>query len=377
MALKIFTGASGSRFICDDNGGFGDAVAAISRRANAPINSCAREKAAEPFLRELGKMSQKQLWDCFQAKKKTKHCPDHCHGNCRAANPPGKSTHERFNDGAAYAFWPPFFRLPVWARGIDVQIDRVKEFSDEARREGFTVTLTYPGSTDEAQHVNFRKKPKIDLWSVRPAPRGNEGPARQAGRPAAVERARPADPAPLPRSADPSEGEVHIASGGCGQSFPARPPPTAECDRRHPHDSSAPRSAASATDTSDWRAMSGMLVSPTNRVSAPRPTTRRRTGEGVADPDQFNSRERRRCLAGARRGGYVTILSLPHSDQVKNVVALVRKDQWTCVQFIHPTSGAAARAPATSSKRHLHPCVLVGPTLPTHQRRPAASAAVP
>jgi hypothetical protein len=176
MALKIFTGARGSRFICDDNGGFGDAVAAISRRASAPINSCAREKAAEPFLRELGKMSQKQLWDCFQARKKTKHCPDHCHGNCRAANPPGKSTHERFNDGAAYAFWPPFFKLPVWARGIDVQIDRVREFSDEARREGFTVTLTYPGSTDEAQHVNFRKKPKIDLWSVRPLRGGMRGP---------------------------------------------------------------------------------------------------------------------------------------------------------------------------------------------------------
>jgi hypothetical protein len=32
MALKIFTGARASRFICDDNGGFGDAVAAISQR---------------------------------------------------------------------------------------------------------------------------------------------------------------------------------------------------------------------------------------------------------------------------------------------------------------------------------------------------------
>jgi len=176
MALRIFTGAAGSRFVCDDDGGFGDAVAAISIRANAPISSCAREPAAEPFLRELGKMSQKQLYDCYQAFRKTKVCPEHCHGNCNPANAPGQSTHERFNDGKAYTFWPPFIRLPVWARGIDVQIDRVGEFCAEARREGFTVTLTYPGSAKEAQHVNFRKTPKINLWSVRPLKEGSSGP---------------------------------------------------------------------------------------------------------------------------------------------------------------------------------------------------------
>jgi len=176
LALRIFTGAGGSRFVCDDDGGFGDTVAAISIRANAPINSCAREAAAEPFLRELGKMSQIQLYDCYQAFKQSKVCPDHCHGNCRAANKPGQSTHERFNDGKAYMFWPPFVRLPVWARGIDVQIDRVAEFCAEARRAGFTVTLTYPGSAQEAQHVNFRKKPRIDLWSIRPLKEGSSGP---------------------------------------------------------------------------------------------------------------------------------------------------------------------------------------------------------
>ena len=176
MPLRIFTGAGGSRFVCDDDGGFGDTVAAISARADAPISSCAREQAAEPFLRELGKMSQQQLFDCSVAFKKTKLCPDHCHGNCRAANPPGRSTHERFNDGKAYRFWVPGFRLPVWGRGIDVQIDRVGAFCAEARREGFTVTLTYPGSSDEAQHVNFRKKPKIDIWSIRPLRQGMSGP---------------------------------------------------------------------------------------------------------------------------------------------------------------------------------------------------------
>ena len=57
MGLRIYTGARGSQFVCDDDGGFGDTVAAISKRADAPITSCAREKAAEPFLRQLGKMS--------------------------------------------------------------------------------------------------------------------------------------------------------------------------------------------------------------------------------------------------------------------------------------------------------------------------------
>jgi hypothetical protein len=179
VALRIFTGARGSKFVCDDDGGFGDTVAAISQRADAPISSCAREQAAEPFLHQLGKMSQQQLYDCYQAKLKTGRCPDECHGNCRAANKPGKSTHERFNDGRAYAWWPPFFRLPVWARGIDVQIDRLPAFCDEARREGFTVALTYPGVADEVQHVNFRKQPKIDLWSIRPLREGMSGPRVQ------------------------------------------------------------------------------------------------------------------------------------------------------------------------------------------------------
>jgi peptidoglycan hydrolase-like protein with peptidoglycan-binding domain len=176
LGLRIYTGARGSQFVCDDDGGFGDTVAAISKRADAPITSCAREKAAEPFLRQLGKMSQQELFDCAQAKIKTGRCPDSCHGNCNPANPPGRSTHERFNDGVAYVVWPAMFKLPVWGRGIDVQIDRVQAFCAEARREGFTVTATYPGSPKEAQHVNFRKQPKISLWDVRPLREGSRGP---------------------------------------------------------------------------------------------------------------------------------------------------------------------------------------------------------
>jgi hypothetical protein len=176
MSLHIYTGARGSRFVCDDDGGFGDLVALMSQRADAPINSCAREQAAEHLLRELGRMSQRELYDCAQAKRRTGRCPDHCHGNCNPANPPGQSTHERRNDGRAYRWWPLFFRLPVWARGIDVDRGRVGAFCAEARREGFTVSLTYPGVSSEAQHVNFRKQPKISLWKVRPLREGMRGP---------------------------------------------------------------------------------------------------------------------------------------------------------------------------------------------------------
>lgn len=170
MALKIYTGARGSKFVCDDTKGFGDAVAGISVRADAPIMSCAREGAAEPLLAKIDKMSQPQLFRCSQ------NCASGCNGNCNPANPPGKSTHERRNDGVAYRAWPPFFKLPYWARGIDVQRDRVAAFCAQARKEGWTVTLTYPGSVAESQHVNFRKKPKISLWAFRPLRRGAKGP---------------------------------------------------------------------------------------------------------------------------------------------------------------------------------------------------------
>lgn len=168
MALRIYTGARGERFVCDDTRGFGDQVAFISHAADAPVVSCAREQAAEPLLARIGKRSQRELYKCAQAKINTGACPPACDGNCNPANPPGASTHERRNDGAAYTWWPRLFRLPAWARGIDVQRDRVAAFCNEARGQGFTVTLTYPGSPSESQHVNFRREPKISLWKVRP-----------------------------------------------------------------------------------------------------------------------------------------------------------------------------------------------------------------
>jgi lysozyme len=170
LGLSIYEGAGGSKFVCDNTNGFGDAVAMISRRAQAPVQSCARERAAEPLLRRIGKMSQRELFACSQ------NCVAACHGNCNPANPPGRSTHERRNDGVAYPAWVPGVLLPYWARGIDVRRDRVAAFCAEARRAGWIVTATYPGSLAESQHVNFRKRPPISLWEVRPVRKGFGGP---------------------------------------------------------------------------------------------------------------------------------------------------------------------------------------------------------
>jgi GH24 family phage-related lysozyme (muramidase) len=162
-------GARGSRFVCDETAGFGDAVAEVSRRADAPVNSCARETAAEPLLHQIGKMSQAELFACSQ------HCVASCNGNCNPANPPGFSTHERRNDGIAYSGIPRGGRLRYWQRGIDVDVSRVQAFIREMGQEGWLVTQTYPGSPREAQHVNFRRQPRISLWEFRPLEPGMRG----------------------------------------------------------------------------------------------------------------------------------------------------------------------------------------------------------
>lgn len=175
MALKVYTGHGGIPFVCDDTRGFGDALAQISVRAQAPINSCAREQAAEPLLEQIGKMSQRELFNCAQARLRTGACPGSCNGNCNPANPPGFSTHERRNDGVAYKRALRGARLRYWQRGVDVLISRVSVFIAEAAKEGWLVTQTYPSSVNEAQHVNFRRQPRISLWEFRPLTGGETG----------------------------------------------------------------------------------------------------------------------------------------------------------------------------------------------------------
>ncbi len=56
--------------------------------------------------------------------------------------------------------------------------DRVAAFIAAAAKHGFLVTRTYPASVLEAQHVNFRKEPKLRYlqWRIRPLKKGSKGP---------------------------------------------------------------------------------------------------------------------------------------------------------------------------------------------------------
>lgn len=80
------------------------------------------------------------------------------------ANPPGRSTHEERNDGVAYRGWVGM-PLRWWQCGIDVDNAHVQAFIREAAREGFTATITYPNSPVEYHHVNFRKEPRLRIFS--------------------------------------------------------------------------------------------------------------------------------------------------------------------------------------------------------------------
>lgn len=74
------------------------------------------------------------------------------------ANPPGRSTHELFNDGVAYP-GPPGMKLEYWQVGLDIDDQHVERFIAEARERGWVVTITYPTSAVEHHHVNFRFEP--------------------------------------------------------------------------------------------------------------------------------------------------------------------------------------------------------------------------
>lgn len=120
----------------------------IKRRTGATLNSCDRSPDAEPLLQQFGKMSQRQLFEGFVARRP----------GFNPANPPGRSTHERRNDGVAY-FGPAGMPLRYWQVGMD--------WSDSAavmaaaRGRGWVATLTYPGNPREGHHVNFRREPNL------------------------------------------------------------------------------------------------------------------------------------------------------------------------------------------------------------------------
>ena len=138
-----------------------DEVRELKRLTGAALNSCDRSPEAEPMLRRLGKMSQRQLFDGFIA-----GLP-----GFNPANPPGRSTHERRNDGIAFP-GPAGMRLRYWQVGMDWS--NAPAVTDAARRRGWIATLTYPNNPREGHHVNFRRLPR--LASTRVLKHGSRGP---------------------------------------------------------------------------------------------------------------------------------------------------------------------------------------------------------
>lgn len=123
-------------------------IIAIKKKSGATLVSCDRSKEAEPILRKYGKKSQPELYADFLA------------GRGNPANKPGQSTHERHNDGVAYP-GPVGMPLRYWQVGQDWDIPHVQAVVKAAHDLGFTATVTYPTSTRERQHVNFRKEPTL------------------------------------------------------------------------------------------------------------------------------------------------------------------------------------------------------------------------
>src|SRR5204862_7988854 len=80
----------------------------IKKLSGASLNSCDRSPEAEPLLKQCGKHSQAQLYEMFKNGV----------ANANPANPPGRSTHERRNDGIAYP-GAPGAHLEYWQVGMD------------------------------------------------------------------------------------------------------------------------------------------------------------------------------------------------------------------------------------------------------------------
>jgi hypothetical protein len=117
------------------------------------LNSSDRRKGvAERF----GKMSQKALFDCAEAQRKTKVCPPGCHGNCNPADRPGESSHELCSDAVAFP-GPKGRKLEWWELGLDC--DNAPQLVQVLGQLGFQARRPFANSPKEAHHVNFSASP--------------------------------------------------------------------------------------------------------------------------------------------------------------------------------------------------------------------------
>jgi hypothetical protein len=135
----------------------------LQEKTGVTYTSLERTQSAVNFARSHGctLSSQAELYDGW-----IHHRP-----GFNPANPPGRSTHERRSDGVAYA-GPAGRPLFWWQLGIDNT--NSPALCAAARDEGWIVTVTYPGSSSEAHHVNLRKRPHpFDVITV--LKRGDKG----------------------------------------------------------------------------------------------------------------------------------------------------------------------------------------------------------
>lgn len=150
------------------------------------IDCCPVPKKLAPFLTQIKKETGCVYQSIYrgQAKDAQKYltgaapCYKHnqawiyAHYPPGVANPPGYSTHECRSDGVAYPQWTRGAPIPYWACGIDVDDAHVAAVCAAARKHGWIVTITYPGSAVEYHHVNFRKEPKIHLATLKKGSKG-------------------------------------------------------------------------------------------------------------------------------------------------------------------------------------------------------------
>lgn len=140
----------------------------IQQETGCSYSSIYRGDGVSSLLRQLGKMSQRELYDGWV----------HRRPGFNPANPPGYSTHELRNDGVAYA--GPRGRKLAWYKcGIDVDDAHVHAFIEACNRHGWHAHITYPSDPREFHHVNLTKRPKFGpsvWWRVSPVKLGSRGP---------------------------------------------------------------------------------------------------------------------------------------------------------------------------------------------------------
>ena len=138
-------------------------IRALKAATGAVLTSGLRGQPAVDFARSKGctLSSQPELYQGFISGRP----------GFNPANPPGRSTHELRSDGVAFA-GPPGRLLLYWQFGQDWS--NAPAVVEAASRRKWTATITYPDNPREGHHINFRRKPILNVWVF--IKRGARGP---------------------------------------------------------------------------------------------------------------------------------------------------------------------------------------------------------